>query len=393
MNPDILNSETQSFISDQLNTDITKLILKGSPFAHITIQELVEQIESKRKCKAKLPLWYNSENIYYPNKLNIEQTSSEITAKYKSQLISGNTIIDITGGFGIDAFYFSKRFKVVTHCEINTELSKIVNHNLKQLDISNVQTIAQDGIDYLISEPQVYDWIYIDPSRRHDGKGKVFMLKDCLPNVPLHLNTLFEYTNRILIKTSPLLDISIGLSELSKIKEIQVVAVNNEVKELLWILDKNNLSDVRITAVNIKKDTTEEFTFLKKDELTSKADLSPPLSYLYEPNAAILKSGAFDSIAQAFNVKKLHVHSHLYTSDNELNFPGRAFKIENIVPYSKREIKTLGLMQANITTRNFPERVPELRKKYKIKDGGSNYLFFTTNHLNDRIVIVCSKLY
>ena len=174
MNSKILHTKVQDFINEHLNSDISKLIFKGSPFKDITIRELVEQIEAKKRCEKKLPTWFNTKNIYYPNKLNIEQTSSEITAKYKSNLISGDSIIDITAGFGVDAFYFSKRFKTVTHCEINPELSQIIQHNYEQLGIKNSIAFAEDGIEYLKSQNEHFDSIYIDPSRRNDIKGKVF---------------------------------------------------------------------------------------------------------------------------------------------------------------------------------------------------------------------------
>ena len=184
MNLNILHNNIQQFIRDNINADISKILFKGISFPDVTTQELVAQIEAKKKCQHKLPTWFNTANIYYPNKLNIEQTSSEITAKYKSGLIKGTTIIDLTGGFGVDCFYFSKKIKTVIHCEIDSKLSEIVQHNYQQLKAENIKTIVGDGIDNLQSHNNKYDWIYIDPSRRNDIKGKVFLLGDCLPNVP-----------------------------------------------------------------------------------------------------------------------------------------------------------------------------------------------------------------
>ena len=338
-----------------------------------------------------MPTWFNTSNIYYPNKLNIEQTSSETTAAYKAKLISGKTIVDVTGGFGVDAFYFSKHFDDVIHCELNPELSQIVAYNYEQLKVSNIQTLAVDGIDFILNSKIFFDWIYIDPSRRHDSKGKVFFLKDCLPNVPEHLDKLFEHSNNILIKTSPLLDFSVGINELNHVKSIHVVAVNNEVKELLWVLEKDFKGDIEIKTTNIKSETIEKFDFYLTQEANSESDFSEPLTYLFEPNAAILKSGGFDSITQVYNVKKLHKHSHLYTSDVFMDFPGRCFEIESIMPYNKKVIASFDLKKANITTRNFPESVQQIRKKLNIKDGGNSYLFFTTNLKNKKIGILCKK--
>ena len=392
MNKQLLNTEIQAFINSNLDTNIASLLLKGIDFPSLETKEIIEQIEAKKRCKTKLSTWFSTENIYYPNKLNIEQTSSETTAKHKARLLKGKTIIDLTGGFGVDCYYFSKQFKQVIHCEINEELSQIVTHNYQQLAVENIQTIAQDGLAYLQNTEISLDWIYIDPSRRHDSKGKVFFLKDCLPNVPEHLDTLFSKANNVLIKTSPLLDLTIGLNELKHVKTIHIVAINNEVKELLWLLEKDYTDGATIETCNIKKDTIETFCFLLEEEISTSSQYSFPLAYLYEPNAAIMKSGAFHTIANTLEVLKLHPHSHLYTKDTLIDFPGRVFKIEKVIPYNKKSLKKEGFVKANIATRNFPERVEEIRKKHKIKDGGNVYLFFTTDLDNNKIVIQTKKV-
>lgn len=392
MNTSILNTDIQEFINNNFRIESSKILLKGTSFESVSTKELIEQMEAKLRCEKKLPSWFNTPNIYYPNKLNIEQTSSETTAAYKVNLIQGRTIIDITGGFGVDCFYFSKQFDVVTHCEIDKNLSEIVTHNYKQLQASNIKTVNSDGLAYLETTQETFDWIYIDPSRRHDSKGKVFFLNDCLPNVPEHLELLFKRSKNILIKTSPLLDLSVGISELQNVKTIHVVAVNNEVKELLWILEHGFNGSITIETVNLKKDTSEHFKFMLEEEKTLDSAYSKPLTYLYEPNASIMKAGAFHSVTKQLNVFKLHQHSHLYTSECLVEFPGRYFKIENIIPYNKKELKNLAITKANITTRNFPETVEQIRKKLGIKDGGDMYLFFTTDMDNRRIVIVSSKI-
>jgi hypothetical protein len=391
LNNPILNIDIQDFINSNLKSDVSSILLKGISFSEVETIDIIEQIEAKKRCEKKLPSWFQTKQIIYPNKLNIEQTSSEVTAKYKSELLNGESIIDLTGGFGVDCFYFSKHFKKVTHCEINEALSGIVKHNNKQIGIDNILTIASDGINYLKLTNKKYDWIYIDPSRRHNSKGKVFFLKDCLPNVPEHLDLLFQHSNNILIKTSPLLDISIGINELEHVKNIHIVAVKNEVKELLWILEKGFKGDIIINTVNLINDNQFIFKTSVDTEKKSDSKYHLPLSYLYEPNAAILKAGAFNSISKKLAVYKLHKHSHLYTSNNRIQFPGRCFKIENVIHYNKKAIKKLGISQANITTRNFPETVKDIRKKFKIKDGSSMYLFFTTDMNADKILIIASK--
>ncbi len=392
MNTSILNIDIQDFITDHTKSNITSILLKGTQFTTVETKEIIEQIEARKKCQHKLPTWFKTKNIYYPNKLNIEQTSSEVTAKYKSKLIEGDTIIDLTGGFGIDCYYFSKQFKHVVHCELNSSLSEIVAYNYTQLEINNTKTYNIDGLDFINQGKQKFDWVYVDPSRRHDSKGKVFFLNDCLPNIPKHLNTIFKHTNNVMIKTSPLLDISIGISELKFVKNIHVIAVNNEVKELLWILEQGYTKEITVKTINIKKEESLHFDFLLEEEKKQESQYSQPLSYLYEPNSAVLKAGAFNSIAKQFDVYKLHKHSHLYTNSSLIEFPGRHFKIEQVVPYHIKSIKKLGIEKANITTRNFPETVQQIRKKLKLKDGGDIYLFFTTDSESNRILIITSKI-
>jgi len=393
LNLNILNTVVQSFINENLNVLTSELLLKGFSFDEVEAIEVIEQIEAKKRCIDKLQTWFATPNIYYPSKLNIEQTSSEVTALYKANLINGETIIDLTGGFGVDCLYFAKAFGKVIHCEINPKLSNIAAHNYKQFGVDNIKTINDSGLDYLKQSIQEYDWIYIDPSRRHDSKGKVFYLKDCLPNVPEHLELLFKCSNNILIKASPMLDISIGLSELEFVKDIYIVAVNNDVKELLFNLEKGFNGNVKVKTININKKITDSFDFNFAEEQLAISTIGLPQNYLYEPNAAILKAGAFKSVSKKLNVQKLHQHSHLYTSQDIIEFPGRSFKIIEILSYNKKLVaKHLGNTKANITTRNFPESVSKIRTKFKIKDGGELYAFFTTNCDGERIVIICRKV-
>ena len=392
MNQKLTQYNIQGFINQNLNSDISNIILKGSPFENITILELANQIEAKRKSKLKLPTWFTAENIYYPPKISIEQTSSEITAEYKSKLISGNSIVDITGGFGVDCFYFSKQFNKVTHCEINQELSEIVSYNYKQLKINNINTISASGIDYLKQSDTNFDVIYIDPSRRSDIKGKVFLLKDCLPNVPEHLDFLFSKSDTILIKNSPILDITSTINELNFVKDIHIIAVQNEVKELLFLLEKNYTENITIKTVNLKKKGNQFFEFDYNSVVTS--IYNGPKQFLYEPNSAILKSGGFHQVSEQFKIDKLHQHSHLYTSEELIDFPGRRFEIIETLNYDKNKLSRLiPDKKANITVRNFPKSVAQIRKETKIKDGGDLYLFFTKFNNNKNGVIVSKQIF
>jgi 16S rRNA G966 N2-methylase RsmD len=391
LNKNILNTDTQLFIKNKSATDISSLLLKRSTFPDISQQELVEQLEAINKCKTKLPLWYTTKDIYYPNKLNIEQTSSEKTATYKVDLVSGKRLIDLTGGFGIDCFYFAKKVSEVTHCEINSNLSKIVKHNYSKLKCSNITCVATDGISYLKNYQETYDWIYIDPSRRHDLKGKVFLLNDCLPNVPEHLDLLFSKSKNILIKTSPLLDLKNGIRELKHVKEIHIVAVKNDVKELLFVLEDKFEGDVTIKTINLVNDNNELFQFTAFKSCIPNYDF--PKKYLYEPNSAILKSGGFSELALHYNLCKLQQHSHLYSSDTLSKFPGRTFEILETIPYNKKNLKKrFKNLKANVTSRNFPKTVANIRKELQLNDGGTIYLFFTTDKNLKKIVLICSKI-
>ncbi len=392
MNTSILNIEIQEFINSNLNTDIASLLLKGIPFDDVNPKDIVEQIEAKKSCKKKLPTWFNAKNIYYPNKLNIEQTSSEVTAEYKANLVTGKSLIDLTGGFGVDAYFFSKRTDTVTYCEIHTELSQIVKHNYNALNVSNIKCFNENGIDALKRIDKEFDWIYIDPSRRDDTKKKVFLLSDCTPNVKIFQGLFVKYAKHVMIKTSPLLDIKATKTDLKYVKALHVIAVNNEVKELLWILERNSNFDFKIRTINILKSSKQVFEFLFDEESNAKVNYSEPLTYLYEPNAAVLKAGAFNSVGNQLEISKLHKHSHLYTSDQLLDFPGRRFKIEKTIAFNKKVFAKEDVIKANVTTRNFPLSVSDIRKKLKIKDGGNVYLFFTINATNDKIIIMCSKI-
>jgi hypothetical protein len=388
----LLHPPIQKFITANIGADSSKLALQKNPFPDVNWIAILNQIAAKTKSKNKLPTFFKTENIIYPSKISVEQTSSEKTAQYKASLVSGETLIDLTGGFGVDDLYFSKVMENVIHCEIEEELSMLAQHNFEVLGIQNVQCELGDSSTYLEKTQSKLDWIYIDPSRRNDTKGKVFMLKDCLPNVPELLPFYFTKSDNILIKTAPILDISAGLLELSNVKCIHIVAVDNEVKELIWELSKSFSGATTIKTVNITSEKSEEFSF-ELNSNTQFPNYGFPKKYLYEPNSAIMKSGGFEEIGIQYHLEKLHQHSHLYTSEDKIDFPGRVFEIQEAFSYTKSEMKSfLENKKANITTRNFPDSVEEIRKKWKIKDGGNVYCFFTTDRNNHKIVLICNKI-
>jgi hypothetical protein len=392
LNRAILSDAVQAYLKAHATQDPRSFALKASPFPEVTASELAQQLASRQKCKDKLPTWHKTANLYYPPSLNLEQTSSEITAQYKSNLVSGKHLVDITGGFGIDAHYFSQQMDQVTHCERDALLSEMAQHNAAILERDNIAFKAQNGLDWLTEQQSTLDWIYVDPSRRSDRKGKVFLLEDCQPDVIENLELFFLKSDHILIKTAPLLDLEQGLKSLVQVSEIHIVGVKNEVKELLWLLKKGHTNSPKITAVNLLPGRGIQITQIPWGaEATTQSPYSLPQQYLYEPNASLMKSGAFQWIGWKFGLKKLAQHSHLYTSDSLKIFPGRRFEIVDKFEYNKATMKTLGMAKANISTRNFPLDVATLRKKHKIKDGGQHYLFFTQDQAGKKWVLACQK--
>ncbi len=387
----LLQPHIQEFITSNLERDCSEIALKKNPFPNENYTEIINQISCKQKAKVKLPTWFHSENIVFPSKISIEQTSSEAAAAYKAALVDGESLFDATGGFGIDSYYFAKKIKNVVHCETNENLSEIVKHNFSVLKSQNISCIIGDSAEILTNLNQKFDWIYLDPSRRNETKGKVFLLSDCLPNIIELQDFYHQYSNQILIKTAPFLDIQAGLLELKNVKTIHIVAIENEVKELLWELDKTFKGLPKIKTINIQKNNNQvaEFHF---DRIYD-ANYSLPQMYLYEPNVALLKSGCFEAISETFKVNKLHQNSHLYTSLELKEFQGRRFKIDTIVPFQKAEIKKyIQNQKMNVSTRNFPLKPEEIKKKYHIKDGGTIFAFFTTVLNNEKIVLLCTKI-
>lgn len=386
LNKKILDSEVQEYINSHLAGDVHKVAMGKSPFPGIEARELAAQIAAKKKSVRKLPSIYACKGIYYPPLLSIEQCSSEITALYKSGLATGDTLIDLTGGFGIDSLFFARKIAKVTHCEINEELSAIAAHNASMLQQNNMLFIASDGLAYLSIVEETFGTIYIDPARRSSA-GKVFMLKDCTPGVVEYLDLLLFKSQRVIIKTAPLLDITAGLKELRNVKEIHIVSVRNECKELLWVLEKTIAAAPKIVSVTLN-DAVKEFSFYKGEELAAAAllETTPSSGFLYEPDAALLKSGAFNLFGARYGLKKLHGQTQLYYA-NEVNpdFPGRIFKINGIV--STGELKKSKQIKASVISRNYPDKAEQLVKKYRIKPDDQLFLIFTQSSKDGHLII------
>jgi 16S rRNA G966 N2-methylase RsmD len=385
LNNKILAIAAQDFINKHLYDDVHKIAMSKSGIDGVDAKELANQISAKKKSQKKLPTWFSTPLIYFPPVLSIEQTSSEVTAAYKATLATGETLIDVTAGFGVDSYYFSKKIKSTVHCEINKELLQIVTHNAQILGQHNTRFENADGLIFLKDSNIHFDTIYIDPVRR-GTTGKVFMLKDCSPDVVANLDLLLERSSILIIKTAPMLDITAGLNELKNVSEIHIVSVRNEVKELLWVLKKGNDSVVRIIAVTIN-DQIKSFAFDRNGEEQEQIILDfEPHGFLYEPDAALLKSGAFDLIAKRYGLNKLHSQTQLYTSEviNPV-FPGRIFRINRIL--SPGELKKEKQLTGNVIVRNYRDTPENLIKKYKIKSDDKRFLIFTESKLSGFIIV------
>ena len=375
MNKEILNPKVQSFIEKNLKTSITKVSLAKSPFKGVSSQELATQIKGRKTAIEKLPTWSATQGIYYPPSLNLEQASSEGLARYKAGLVKGKVLVDLTGGFGVDSYVFSKRFEKVHYCERNADLAGIASHNFRQLGARNVQVHTGDGmaiLEELASQGEDIDWIYLDPSRRGSGGKRVFRLSEYEPPVAELLPRLFAHSRDVLLKTAPMLDLTEGINQLGSVREVHIAGMHNEVKELLWWLEKEWTNPPVLIATDLKY-PSHALRFTGSEESACEAVFRMPMKYLYEPNACILKAGAFKTAALQYDLFKLHPSTHLYTAPSLVPFPGRRFEIKAVLPYKPGK---LPYRKANVSSRNFPESVAVIRKRNRIKDGGTTYLFF-----------------
>lgn len=366
-----LNTEIQKFINQNLTSDFSKLLLKKSSFPEVSMQEIVQQIKGKKTAQKKFPFLLK-EGIVFPPNLNLEQASSQSTAEYKAKNLRGKSFLDLTCGFGIDAYFLSENFKEITLVEQNSELIKIDQHNWKILN-RKANFINENLETFLENNRQKFDVVYLDPARRDNQNRKKFLLEDLSPNLLEIEEKLKSISNKIIVKLSPLIDISYLISEIKNISEIQIIAIKNEVKELLLIIENtDNRQPTTVKCVNLETEEPE-FSFNYNDEKIAKSEFSEAQRFLYIPNNSVLKSGAFNLISEKFNLKKLHPNTHFYTSETEIkNFPGRILQTEKIKPKDLKKGE-----QYNIISKNYPLKPEEIRKKCKLKDGGNQYLIFT----------------
>ena len=413
----LINEKTWGFVRQHANDDVRKLALQGTKDAEVDLQTALQQIAGRQTARKKLPSWAEVEGVIYPPHLNMEQCSSEQTARYKVKIAGeGESMVDLTGGLGVDFYWMSQGFSQRTYVEQNELLCAIAQENFRRLGRSCCVCCC-DTATYLTEMPHV-SLAFLDPARRNEHGGRTYGIEDCTPNVLELLPLLVQKADRILLKLSPMLDWRKAVSDLEnaspngvfKVAEVHIVSVDNECKELLLLLDKEQTDGLRVVCVN----GASSFTFLPSVgmfssqagnnlfpvwEYLTDSDLADSPLNLYEPNASIMKAGCFAELEAQYPVQQISVNSHLFLSSDEINdFPGRKFKILSISSMNKQEIKkkfseSLGPMEsANIAVRNFPMSAEQLRKKLKLKDGGDTYIFATTLASGEHKLFFCRKI-
>lgn len=403
----------EQFIQEHLHDDVRDLALQRAKFPDVDIPYVLDQIKGWQMARQKLPSWASIEGMIYPPHLSMEQCSSEATAIYKANVAKrlllslGNdqplgSFVDLTGGFGVDFAFMAKALQGLAshfvYVERQETLCTIAKHNFQRLGLGHAEVICANGVTYLHRMPKA-SLVFIDPARRDAHGGRTFAIADCTPNVLTIENELLQKTDHVILKLSPMLDVSATVEALGRenVREVHIVSIANECKELLVVLSKRGI-DTRYYCVNDSNVLSFE-TSQPLKEHSFVDETSPSLGvegllYLYEPNASIMKMGCFDILCQRYGVKALSANSHLFVShDNILDFPGRKFQVKAITSMNKKELRRhlQGIQHANITTRNFPLSAKDLRKRLTLKDGGNTYIFATTNHLGEHILLICGR--
>lgn len=425
-----MNTATRDFIELHLKDDVRQLALQKFP-DDVDKVLVLNQIEARRLLSKKVPTWASNPDLLFPRHLSIEQCSSELTAKYKSSIIEGgDTFVDLTGGLGVDSYFLSEQFKTSYYVENQKELCDLAEHNFTVL--GRKITVVNEDSESFLSKNQNFDLVFIDPARRDIYNRKMVSLHDCSPDVVDLQNILLKNAKNALIKASPMLDISMIINELQNISEIHIVSVKNECKEVLVLLRPDYDGEIMIHCINLRQDlqdlqdnspkvnnlsviSTEAqrsgdpsaarafaagekilFKFKQNDESVAIPTFATTIKkYLYEPNTSIMKSGAFKLISQRFGIDKLHINSHLYTSDNLIpDFPGRVFEVVGCAPFNKKVKKELlrDVNEASVVTRNFPLTANELRKALNLRESDENFVFGTTITGEKKVVILCKKI-
>ena len=370
-----MNQATKDYIKKHAEGDVRQLALQGTKDPEVDLTFALEQIAGRQKAKTKLPSWAETEGIIYPPHLSMEQCSSEQTARYKASIVGDRAlVVDLTAGFGVDLAFISQGFKRAVHVERQPQLCAISSENYQLLGLNHIEVVCGDGIDYLHQLGHA-DLIFMDPARRDEHGGRTYGIADCTPNVLELRDELLEKADRVMLKLSPMLDWRKAVEDLGNVSEVHIVSVDNECKELLLIIEKEE-KPLKVICVNngsifeVKGESQRGISYSEGER-----------RYLFEPNASVMKAGCFDELQSRFPVVQLDKNSHLFVADKDIDdFPGRRFIIERTTSMNKRDLKAAleGISKANVTVRNFPISVAELRKRLKLKEGGEVFIFATT---------------
>lgn len=403
----MMNQATQDFIRQHQDEDVRQLAFLGSKNPEVDMPFALDQIRGRKMARAKLPRWANIDGIIYPPHISMEQCSSESTALYKAELAarllglpassSSEEIgfVDLTGGFGVDFSYIAARLGMKSmYVERQAHLCDAAKENFERLGLKNAIVKNEDGIEVLHSLKEL-KLIFIDPARRDDAGNKVVSLKDCTPDVTVLQEEMLLKADYVIIKLSPMLDWHRAISELNHVREVHIISVNNECKELLLVLSARNMGEnFRIYCIN----DAQSFVCDELDMESSSVKIAPSIleemQYLYEPNASLMKAGCFGVLSERYDARMLSKNSHLFVSREPIAvFPGRSFRIIAVSSFNKKELKRhlSGITKANIATRNFPLSVAELRKRLKLKDGGETYIFATTLSDESHVLVITEK--
>lgn len=396
-----LSPETLAFIDSHRGDDVRTLALQAKKYPAVDMAEAVVQIAGYQIAEKKVPLWAQTAGIRYPQHLSMEQCSSEVTARYKASLVSGDTLTDLTAGWGVDCSFLARNFRCADYVERQETLCRIAAHNFPLLGLPHVRIHCADAVEYLQSMEPV-DCLFLDPARRDSHGGKTVAIAECEPDVCRLEPLLVEKGKTVMIKLSPMLDMASALRDLQYVRRIHVVSVNNECKELIILLRKAPdeeeaaAGEVIISCEQVVNNSVHQhFQFTFSEEKSAGCPLAESVgNYLYEPGAALLKAGPYRLLATRYGVEKLHPNSHLYTSSGLVDFPGRRFRVTAVSGFGKKDLKVLleRVEKANLTVRNFPSSVAELRKKLKLKEGGDTYLFATTLASGEKVLIRGEKV-
>ena len=390
----MINEPTHQYIISHAAADVAQLALHPSKDPQVDMPMALQQIAGRQKAKEKLPDWYATDGILYPKKVSMEQCSSSQTADYKASLVSGSSFADLSGGFGVDTIALARKFERGYYVEPQEELCELFHHNSKAFGINHI-TIINDLLENSIERLDPVDVIYLDPSRRDSHGRRVVSLSDCTPNLLEWKSALLEKCNTLMVKLSPMIDLHQTLRELPETYAVHVVAVNGECKEVVCIINSKTATDIQMIAMDLRNDDNTLFnTTLETERSAPLSIATEPGTYLYEPNAAVMKAGIFNALSQQFQVQKLAKNTNLFTFDAlREDFPGRIFRIEAVHDFHPRKTgKELAhLHNASIAVRNFPLSAEELRKTLKIKDGNACYLFGCTLYDGRKVIIETQK--